>query len=178
MFHNTEFDAPTFLMGSWMSFGVVLSILMFIGKLRTLQITDPSQYYESLNPKKLSVTENQTSQENPTNPENQTKEYLLTKVDIPLIKEELLELKETHTFGIQRWKNGPFVPFTDLTFTNGRLYCIYNGEKKSVAKVVADRKRTTKPRWIHHLCFLKDGKDGTPILFKEYLHTKHGLIFS
>ena len=162
MFHNSEFDSSQFLLNSWMLFGVVLSILMFIGKLRTLQITDPSQYSESLNPK-ISGTENQTSPEshkNTQNTPNTTKEYLLTKVDIPLIKEELLELKEAHTFGIQRWKNGPFVPFTDLTFTNGRLYCIHDGEKKSVAKVVADRKRTTKPRWIHHLCFLKDGKHG------------------
>jgi hypothetical protein len=166
---STNIDESTFLVTFWSSFTIALSILMFIGKLRTLQSMDPS--YDS-DPKQSDKDTTHTS------PESTSKEYLLTKVDIPLIQEELLELKEAHTFGIQRWKHGPFIPFTDLTFTNGKLYCIVNGEKKSVAKVVADRKRTTRPRWIHHLCFLKNGKDGSPILFKDHLQETHGLIFS
>jgi len=108
-------------------------------------------------------------------PSVETKERLLSKVDIPIIQEELEELKKIYTFGIERWKGGPFLEFTDLTFTNGKLYCIRNNTKRSVAKCVEEAKRTTRPRWIHHLCFLQDG---TAVLFRDYLWEKHGLTFS
>ena len=97
------------------------------------------------------------------------------KVDIPLVKEELEQLKQTHTFGICRWSNGPFLSFSDLTYNDNKLYGIRNNVKTSVAKCIEETKHTTRPRWINHLCFMQDDK---PILFKDYLKAKHGLTFS
>ena len=98
-----------------------------------------------------------------------------SKVDIPLVREELESLKQTHTFGICRWNNGPFLEFSDLTFTNNKLYGIRNNSKISVAKFIETTKNTTRPRWINHLFFVEDGN---PILFKDYLTMKHGITFS
>lgn len=135
-----------------------------VGKTENVLYSDP-----------LDTPEEGSSPSEEGSPTEEIKERLLSKVDIPIIQEELEELKKNYTFGIQRWKDGPFLEFTDLTFTNGKLYCIRNNKKLSVAKCVEETKRTTRPRWIHHLCFLQDGE---PVLFRDYLWEKHGLTFS
>ena len=99
-----------------------------------------------------------------------------TRVNTILVQEEINSMKETHVFGIERWPSGPFLEFDDIMIENAKLYCIRKKKKMSVAKCIEETKRTTRPRWIHHLCFLEN--EHKPVLLKTHLEKKHNITFS
>jgi len=100
----------------------------------------------------------------------------VTRVNTALIQEEINLLKKTSVFGIERWPNGPFLEFDNIMIENAKLYCVRNKKKMSVAKFIEETKRTTRPRWIHHLCFLEN--ENKPVLLKTHLEKKHNITFS
>ena len=100
-------------------------------------------------------------------------ECLISNVSHPLLKEVLDDLKNSYSFGIQAYEGGPFIELTNLNLTNGVLHCVKDGERKSVQKIIECVKRTTRPRWIKHLCFKNEER---VVMFKEYLERNHNVI--
>lgn len=107
--------------------------------------------------------------------ERSKNEPIFTTVRNPLVKNALYSMKEGYTFGIERYRGGPFIELNFLLLQDGFLLCNFEGKIQSVQKVIEQVKATTRPRWIKHLCFIKDGK---PTLFKNYLRETENLMFS
>jgi hypothetical protein len=105
--------------------------------------------------------------------------FAYTHSNDPAVQSIIQDLQKQHTFGIEKYKTGPFLPLTNLNFQNGKLYYEQDGETRSVASKIHEVRNQTKTRWINYLCFVKnDAPKEKPVFLKEYIQETHGLWFS
>ena len=98
-----------------------------------------------------------------------------TKANHPLVQATVNELQKRYPFGIQKYKNGPFLHLPNLWFEKDALYYEDNGSKRSVSSKINEVRNLSNTRWLNYLHFVKDGEQ---IFLKDYLTTTHGLEFS
>ena len=96
----------------------------------------------------------------------------------PRVGEEIMNINRVHNpFGIQH--DNIFTPMYTVSseIINGkrRLYHVVNGERVLASHFI-NRIRGYGVRWLNHLCF-RDG-NGNIQKFKNYVETRHGVVFS
>lgn len=102
----------------------------------------------------------------------------LAHADHPLLKDTLDELKYRYPIGFHSMDG--FVRLYDLTLEDSRLYCMVEGTKTSVSKVMADTNGYVRPRWLNYLSVQMFDENSAPYytLLKDVVEERHDLTFT